>query len=284
MRLYPALDLIWTARPDDAHVDRLLAEIDDERPFAVEDDGAAVRVFFGDARARDRASARLAAMDDTLQCAAVDVSDENWAERSQAALRPLRVGRFIVARDRAAAEAAASELGARPGDILLLIPPSTGFGTGHHASTRLCLRLAQQIPFDGLRVVDVGTGSGILAIAADRLGAREVIGVDCDPDALEAAAASVALNAAPVALRRWSLGDSPPLDPADVVFANLTGALLQRAVPTLRAMVRAGGQLIASGIQSTEGQDVITEFTAAGLALARQLVEGGWLAFRARHQ
>jgi ribosomal protein L11 methyltransferase len=281
MRAYPALDLYWPARPDEAHVERVLAEIDDERPFAIEDDGAGVRVFFSDAQLRNRAAAKLTAMDAALRCEPVDVSDEDWAARSQAALLPLRVGRFVVARDRAAADAAASELGVRPGDLPLLIPPSTGFGTGHHASTRLCLRLAQGLSLDGLRVVDVGTGSGILAIAADRLGAREVVGIDCDPDALDAAAVSVAMNGAVrVVLTQSSIEDAAPVEPADVVFANLTGALLARAAPALRALVRPGGHLIASGIQQGEADGVIATLAAGRSRVAERLEEDEWVAVR----
>jgi ribosomal protein L11 methyltransferase len=127
-----------------------------------------------------------------------------------------------------------------------------GFGTGHHATTRLMLAALQKLDLHNRTVLDVGCGSGVLAIAAVLLGARGAVGVDSDPDALTSAAENVALNGVGdrVQLRTDDLADLTA--PADIVLANLTGGVLERYAGTLSALVAPSGRLIVSGIMATE--------------------------------
>lgn len=135
-----------------------------------------------------------------------------------------------------------------------------GFGTGHHATTRLCLAALQRLELHGRSVIDVGTGSGVLAIAASLLGAAQVVGIDDDADAIASAQESLDLNAnAHVTLAVADLR-STPLAPVDVVVANLTGGLLTMAAPILQGMATQRGQLVLSGLMVSEELGVLTAF------------------------
>jgi ribosomal protein L11 methyltransferase len=136
-----------------------------------------------------------------------------------------------------------------------------GFGTGHHATTRLCLAALQELDIRGRTLLDVGTGSGVLAIAARLLGATSAIGIDNDPDAIQSARENLALNplAADVEFAYADLAGAS-LPTADIVAANLTGALLARSAAALLAAAAAGGTIILSGLMLDERDDVVRAF------------------------
>jgi ribosomal protein L11 methyltransferase len=161
--------------------------------------------------------------------------------------------------------------------ITLIIQPSMGFGTGHHATTRLCLRGLQMLDLTNRSVLDLGTGSGILALAAVRLGAAAALGVDCDADAVHAADENLALNpgCGAVRFRVADLG-AADLPAADVVIANLTGALLIRSARRLLSLLRGDGVLIISGLLEDEHDPVRQAFP--GVAIVWEASEAGWLA------
>jgi ribosomal protein L11 methyltransferase len=231
------------------------------------------RAFFATASERDAAAQALGSRWPSLRLSPVEVPDENWAARSQQALRAVTAGRFIVAPpwDMPAS--------APPDAILIVIEPSMGFGTGHHPTTRLCLRLLSAIPMAGRRVLDLGTGSGVLAMAAALGGAAEVLGVDVDQDAIDAAGNSAALNTLPPVIRfvtadfRTAIPES-----ADLVMANLTGGMLRTTASALIGLVRDGGILIVSGFDESEEPDVRAAF--ASLRLVERLEEETWVAIK----
>jgi ribosomal protein L11 methyltransferase len=266
---YPALD-VRTDAPD-----LLLAIVDDFAPTALEDlerDGA-VRLFFSSAADRDAASSALSRRFDVTSR---DVPDEDWARRSQEGLGPVAVGRIVVAPPWASRVPEPSALASESPALVIVIEPSMGFGTGHHATTRLCLAALQSIALEHQVVLDVGTGSGVLAIAADRLGAARAVGIDSDPDAIQSARLNIGLN--PDATRvRFETIDlaAQPLPTVDVVTANLTGALLIRSAPMLLAAVRSGGTLILSGLGAHERDDVCAAFAPAVVFWER--AEDGWV-------
>jgi ribosomal protein L11 methyltransferase len=276
LKLYPALDVKSTAEV-------VLALVDDFAPTAVEEGSTAMRLFFAASDARDAACAELRAQG--YATVPLDVSDDDWARRSQENLEPITVGRItIVPRalppDPRSPGPDPRSLSLDPScPIIVVILPSMGFGTGHHATTRLCLDALQRVDLTGAFVLDVGTGSGVLAIAADRLGASRACGIDHDADAIQSACENLALNQ-PATHTSFELRDlaAAPLPTADVVTANLTGALLVRVAPTLLAAARRGGTLILSGILVEEGDAVRKAFSPADLVEERQ--EAEWLCLR----
>ena len=227
------------------------------------------RVYFTTAAERDRAEAELAAAFDGrgVTFAGIEVEDEGWAAKSQASLTAVRVGRIVVTPPwDPAASAPVTD-----GGITIVILPSMGFGTAHHATTRLCLQALQAFDLHGSTVLDVGTGSGVLAIAARRLGASHVLGIDDDEDAITAARDSLALNpGVDITLGVVDLRLSH-LRPVDVVTANLTGGLLIHAAPML---MRLGRRLILSGFLKHERDDVLAAY--AGWTVEREDTEDGW--------
>jgi ribosomal protein L11 methyltransferase len=257
---------IGSGDADDSHTsdaELLQAALTDYAIGAVDETSDdAWRVFFQSAAERDRAAEALGAAFPALSFQPLNVPDEEWAARSQESLRSIRVGNIIVA---------------PPWDVptTIVIQPSTGFGTGHHASTRLCLAALQRLELAGRSVLDIGTGSGVLAIAASRLGAADVTGIDDDADAVHAAWENLALNpGAQVSLIEGDFRRSE-ISPADVILANLTGALLIDAAERLRRLVNANGRLILSGFMTHEESAVAAAYSA--FSVEHRGVEDGWV-------
>jgi len=180
------------------------------------------------------------------------------------------------------AETAKQLDGSRP---VLIIPAAMAFGTGDHATTASCLRLlcdlaaSQKTPWDFL---DLGTGSGILAIAARKLGARKVEGCDFDPHAVRTAKENVALNATgAIPIRKTDVLQWTPTRTWDVVAANLFSQVLIKAADMIAAAVRPGGTLILSGILLIQEKEVITVFKKRGFAFQKVVRKGKWVSLLA---
>jgi ribosomal protein L11 methyltransferase len=229
-----------------------------------------LRAYFHDEAERNRALTELRQAFPELELTAVDVPDEDWAARSQANLTAIQVGNIVVAPPWDAEQARL-----KPGTTTVTIQPSMGFGTGHHATTRLCLAALQRANVPGRSVIDVGTGSGVLAIAASLLGASPVIAVDDDPDAIQSARENLELN--PDARVDVRIGDlrTSTLGIADVVLANLTGTLLVQAAPQLQGLVSSRGRLIVSGLLADEEPAVSGAFP--DLAVLDRSQEDEWV-------
>lgn len=274
MAEYPAIDLSFPLDENTPGLLELLhAALDDFAPLAIHDheSGDGWRVFFRHARDRDAARHALARgfTDRGVRLRHVDVPDDGWAKRCQAQLTPVRVGNIVVAPPWAA--------DAVPdGCTLVVVEPSTGFGTGHHATTRLCLSLLQSVDVSGGDVIDLGTGSGVLAIAAVKLGASNATGVDVDPDALQSARENIARNG--VERRAQAIESDVAAfvhPPAAVVLANLTASALQREAGHLRRLVAPAGHLIVSGFTPSELPAIEA---ALGWRASTALTEAGWAA------
>jgi ribosomal protein L11 methyltransferase len=170
-------------------------------------------------------------------------------------------------------EAREIELDLTPDDLSLGIV----FGTGTHPTTRLALELLEDRVRDGDRVLDIGTGSGILAIAAARLGAREVVAVDTDPAAAAVARGNVASNelTGVVQVREGSI-EAAERKPHDLVVANILAPVLERLAPGVARLLRPGGLWIVSGVIASRAAAVITTIGATGFRMEEERAEGDW--------
>lgn len=171
-------------------------------------------------------------------------------------------------------------------EIVVRMDPGMAFGTGLHPTTRLCLIALERWVRAGDRVLDVGTGSGILAIAAARLGARQVSGVDLDPVAVQVARENVQLNhvAAHVAIEEGSLETLNPTPRSfDRIVVNILADVITTLTPALVTCLRPAGTLIASGIIEEYADRVVEAFEAAGLRVVERRQEKDWVALIAAH-
>jgi ribosomal protein L11 methyltransferase len=165
-----------------------------------------------------------------------------------------------------------------PGQVALRLDPGMAFGTGIHPTTQLCLRALERLLRPGTRVLDLGTGSGILAIAAARLGAGPILAVDKDPIAVEAAQANIRRNRLErrIAVREGTL--EPGMGPYDLILGNLLAPVLCELAGTLAGALAPAGTLIASGVLTEQSSEVTTALEAAGLRFVEQVGEGDWVA------
>lgn len=199
--------------------------------------------------------------------------DRDWQAEWKATIRPVRAGRVVVVPTWLAAEHQPS-----PDDVTIVLDPGRAFGSGHHATTTLCLELLQELDLAGRSVLDVGCGTGILALAAARLGAVDVVAVDVDADAVEVTRENATRLGLAVHARVGSVGLADR--PTDVVLANLVTDTVVALAPRLAAVLVPGGILVASGIATERAPTAVTALRAAGLAVERQRERDGWTALR----
>ena len=211
------------------------------------------------------------------------VRDENWNARWEETVRPLAVGRFLI-------KPTWADLPPEHADKLLLeIDPKMSFGTGYHESTRLVLRFLPGLVHGGERVLDAGTGTGVLAIAALKLGAASAVGFDIDPWAQTNATENALLNgvADRFEVREGSL-DAVPEDGFDLVFANINRNALLELMPGFAAKLaqpapaKAGGRLVLAGLLRTDREVMRDAVRAAGLAVYDEATENEWWSLIAR--
>jgi ribosomal protein L11 methyltransferase len=222
------------------------------------------------------------------------VHAEDWAEAWKPSFPVQRIGRSIVIRP------SWRRHHATPGDVVLALDPGTAFGTGLHPSTRLCLRRLEQWAdagrVTGARILDLGSGSGILAIAAARLGAARVVALDTDPLAVETTQANARRNSVARIVR--ALQGSIPTDPAggpgrvtgrfagpfDLILANLVSSMIIELALQLTAELRPGGRVVSGGIFADREAEVRRALNAAGLHVTGRTEEEDWVAIEAERR
>jgi ribosomal protein L11 methyltransferase len=209
------------------------------------------------------------------------VGKSDWAESWKAHFHPVRVGQHFVIKP------SWREFAPAAGDVVIEIDPGLAFGSGLHPTTQLCLNILEELPLAGQTLFDVGTGSGILALAALKLGAASVRAVDVDDVAVRVARENFERNgysfpnplqeekrvevavgsARDIGGRQW-----------DIVVANILANTIIELLPDLKAALAPSGQLILSGIIAEQEASVIEEATAQNLRLSNQRVEDDWVA------
>ena len=201
--------------------------------------------------------------------AGVPVPEVDWLARFREGFRPFRVGRFLVS-PRWEAKA--------PSPELLVVDPGRAFGTGTHETTRLCLEALEELDSRRLlgRTLDLGSGTGLLAVAAEHLGARPLVASDIDPEATDASRLHAQLNSARVHVVRADGGTAFRPGSFDLVLANLMALLLIDRVAEIRALVAPGGALVLSGLLLDDVPPVRQAYAACGAP--RELRFGEWAA------
>lgn len=203
----------------------------------------------------------------SLKIATRKISTDNWNEEWRKFYKTIELEKIAVVPD---------WIDYNGDKAVVKLEPGMAFGTGEHASTRLCLGLLEDLELDGLDVIDVGTGSGILGIAASKLGAKSVYMTDIDEKAVSVARKNIEKNNAPNCIVEVSdLADSIN---QEVILANLTADILLRLLERLSKSVKKGAKLIASGIIVERLDEVLKAYTSHGFRLIKVLSQDDWRA------
>jgi len=253
------------------HAELALAELLDLAPGGVEErdlgDAVEYAIYGAPGELPELPDVQAAAGEALVEVSTSTVPDD-WEERWKAFHRPLRLGDRLVVRP--PWEPAG---GVPPGAVDVVIDPGRAFGTGSHATTRLCLELLLEIPPRGA-LLDLGCGSGVLAIAAAKLGFHPVVALDHDPAAVEAARDNARVNGVGIQVGRADLR-SDALPWADVVLANLLRPLL---LTWAERMERTPRRIVASGLLAGEEDEVAAAFGRRGLRELARRRAGDWAA------
>jgi len=201
------------------------------------------------------------------------VADPGWLEASLGPREPVPAGRFLVVNEPA-------DVPRDDPRIPLLLPPGRAFGTGEHATTRMCLELLGEALRPGDRVLDLGTGSGILAIGAALAGAGSVVGLDDDPTVLEVARENVLRNrcGTRVALAAGSWGALDPGARFELLLANIHRTALVRGAGPLAGHLVTGARAVLSGFSPADVDRVADAWAARGFRRTTVRTEGEWAA------
>jgi len=243
------------------------------------DDGPVweVEVYFADAPDEDEIRALIEAVSDADTAARAEFSEiarEDWVSKSLAGLEPVRAGRVVVhgSHDRGRLKS---------NDIAVEIEAALAFGTGHHGTTLGCLRALDRIVKRRrpARVLDVGTGTGVLAIAAAKLLHLPVACGDIDPVAVETARANAVQNGAGPYVRpvvAVGLRHAAMAGRYDLIFANILAKPLRLLAPSIAAAAAPGAELVLSGLLAKDVAGVLSAYAAQGFALAERGDIDGW--------
>lgn len=276
----------WCAvdvRPPAAERDAVAAWLVGRTGQAVEerDDGTLVGFAASEAAAASLLSGLRSAFGERIAGAARTLPEVDWWLRWRDGLGPRRIGRLLVT----PSWAAPSTANGAPELATVVLDPETAFGTGEHGSTRSALVLLERQLTAGDRVLDLGSGSGILAIAAVKLGAARATGIELDPEAEPIARANAERNR--VADRvRFLTGDAavlaPLLGPVELILSNILRSLNEALLPAVRAALAPAGRVIFAGIEQPEREHFLVALARAGFRVLDEAVDESWWGTAAR--
>lgn len=208
-----------------------------------------------------------------VRVSARPVKEEDWANAWKEHFHVQRIGRTIVVRPTWRAHAP------RPGECVIDLDPGMAFGTGAHPTTALCLEALEEQVRPGDVVYDIGTGSGILAIAAAKLGARAVVACDVDPVAIRVAGENIRRNgvAARVTLLEGSWRELNRHGKAHLAVANIVAGVICAMAPDVPGLLEPGGRFVASGIVRESEARVREALVAAGMSVEGSAARGEWV-------
>jgi len=205
------------------------------------------------------------------------IEEKNWNEEWEKTIRPIHVSeRTVITPSWHPYERA-------PGELVLTIDPKMSFGTGYHESTRLILRLLEQNIRTGDSVLDMGTGTGVLAIAAVKLGAADATGVDVDEWSYDNACENIRLNHVEdrITILHGDIA-ATPAGPFTLILANIQRTVLLEMLPALVRRLRTGGRLLLAGLLREDREIMVEQLGRDGMTLLDEVSENEWIAIAAR--
>ncbi len=271
-----------TCGPETAHI--LAVEFAETFGVSVEYTSGGIRIYLESTRFAGEKERLRQIVDSTpgmpdegeIGLTVSEIPDEDWSRKWKEHFKPLQVGRrFLVTPTWEAVHCG-------PERLIIRIDPGRAFGTGHHESTRLCLEWLESCreldPGSARRsLLDLGTGSGILAIGAALLGFSEVVGIDNDPEAVQVAEENIVLNGLSEQIRLLCATPEGVSGSFDVVISNIESKPLIRMSETIASKVRAEGLLALSGILIEQADEVVAEYEKRGLRPAGVKTAGEWV-------
>lgn len=207
-----------------------------------------------------------------------DVHDEDWEESWKQYYHTFKIGQRLVIKP------SWEKYQAQKNEIIIDIDPGMAFGTGSHASTRFCLNFVDQYVKGGETIIDAGCGSGILSIAAAKLGAKQIFAMDFDPVAVRIAQENVALNALDevIQIAQGDIVEDLSEQEVDYILANITAEVVTLLIPAAAKRLKPGGYLFSSGIIESRWPGVQKQMEAHGLIIEKTLQESEWMGVAAR--